>query len=422
MGQRILNKDRYELVWVRNDVEYPLAVSPNTGTNGDAFGRLRTSSPFTLFDSQHRYQENDKWDTAVNAGGASTYVAAESCINLTVPVTSGAYVYRETKRVFPYQPGKSLLAMSSFVFAAAQTNLRQRVGYFSTENGVYLEQDGDTVYFVLRSSVSGSVVNTRVPQSEWNYDKFDGAGLSARNLDLSKAQIVWFDLEWLGVGDVRCGFIVEGRFTLAHTFHSDNINSTTYMTTAVLPLRQEIENTGVIASGATAKQICNTVASEGGYQGFSRRRSVSTGSTPVTLATAGTTYPIIALRLNSTRIDSVVIPANISAAVEQTVNNKLDIVEYHLILNPTSVTGGTWNTHPDNLVQYNTGVTSYVGGAELTSGYLTSATTLDLGDIDNFSFQLGRTIAGVSDVLLIAATPTNDAGKLFLETSWVEIT
>ena len=422
MGQRILDKDRYELVWVRNDAEYPLAVQASTGTNGDAFGRLRTSSPFTLFDSQHRYQENDKWDTAINAGGTSTYVANESCVNLTVPVTSGAYVYRETKRVFPYQPGKSLLAMSSFVFAAAQTNLRQRVGYFGTENGVYLEQDGDTVYFVLRSSVSGSVVNTRIAQSDWNYDKFDGTGLSGRDLDLSKAQIVWFDLEWLGVGDVRCGFIVEGRFSLAHTFHSDNVNSTTYMTTAVLPLRQEIENTGVLSTGATAKQICNTVASEGGYQGFSRQRSVSTGSTPVTLATAGTTYPIMALRLNSTRLDSVVIPANISAAVEQTTNNKLDIVQFHLILNPTSITGGTWSTHPDNLVQYNTGITSYLGGNELLSGYLTSATKLDLGNINDFNFQLGRTITGVSDVLLVAATPTNDSGKLFLETSWVEIT
>lgn len=422
MGQRIFNKDRYELVWVRNDAEYPLAVQASTGTNGDAFGRLRTSSPFTLFDSQHRYQENDKWDTAINAGGTSTYVANESCVNLTVPVTSGAYVYRETKRVFPYQPGKSLLAMSSFVFAAAQTNLRQRVGYFGTENGVYLEQDGDIVYFVLRSSVSGSVVNTRIAQSDWNYDKFDGTGLSGRDLDLSKAQIVWFDLEWLGVGDVRCGFIVEGRFSLAHTFHSDNVNSTTYMTTAVLPLRQEIENTGVLSTGATAKQICNTVASEGGYQGFSRQRSVSTGSTPVTLTTAGTTYPVIALRLNSTRLDSVVIPANINAAVQPTGLNPFDIVEFHLILNPTSVTGGTWSTHPDNLVQYNTGITSYVGGSEVLSGYVTTMTKLDLGDINNFNYQLGRTMTGVSDVLLIAATSTSNNGKLFLETSWVEIT
>lgn len=420
MGQRIINNDRYELEYVRGDVEYPVPVVANTGTSGDAFGRLRTSSPFTIFDSQHRYQENDKWDTALNNGGSKTYVANESCVNLTVPTTSGAYVYRETKRVFPYQPGKSLLVMSSFAFAAPQTNLRQRVGYFGAQNGIYLENDGTATYLVRRSYVTGSVVNTRIAQADWSNDKFDGTGLSGRTLDLSKTQIFWIDIEWLGVGDVRCGFVVDGRMVIAHTFHGDNINATSYMTTAILPLRQEIENTGTIAASATAKQICNTVASEGGYEGFSRRYNISTGSTAVTLTTAGTIYPIMALRLNSTRLDSVVVPSNLNAAVEQTLNNKLDIVQYHVLLNPT-ITGGTWSTHVNNNVQYNTTITSFTGGTEIAGGYLTSSSSLDLGSITDFNFQLGRTLAGVSDVLLIAATPTNDAAKLFLDLAWFEI-
>ena len=211
MGQRIVNSDRYELVYVRGDEQYPLPLVTSTGTSGDAFGRLRTSSPFTIFDSQHRYQENDKWDTALNGGGSKTYSANESAVNLIVPTTYGAYVYRETKRVFPYQPVKSMLVMSSFVFATPQANLRQRVGYFGTQNGIYLEQDGTTTYLVRRSYVTGSVVNTRIAQADWNGDKLDGSGLSGRTLDLSKAQIFCIDIEWLGVGDVRCGLIVDGR-------------------------------------------------------------------------------------------------------------------------------------------------------------------------------------------------------------------
>lgn len=420
MGQRIVNNDRYELEYVRGDVEYPVPVLANTGTSGDAFGRLRTSSPFTIFDSQHRYQENDKWDTALNGGGTKTYVANESAINLTVPTTSGAYVYRETKRVFPYQPGKSMLVMSSFVFATPQANLRQRVGYFSTQNGIYLESDGTTTYIVRRSYITGSVVNTRIAQTDWNGDTFDGTGLSKRTLDLSKTQIFWIDIEWLGVGDVRCGVVVDGRMVIAHTFHGDNVNDTSYMTTAVLPLRQEIENTGTTASSATAKQICNTVASEGGYEGFSRRYNLATGSTAKTLTTAGTIYPILAIRLNSTRLDSVIVPSNINAAVEQTTNNKLDIVQYHVLLN-ASITGGTWSTHFNNNIQYNTTISSFTGGTEISGGYFTSSTSLDLGSITDFNFQLGRTIAGVSDTLLIAATPTNDAAKLFLDLAWFEI-
>jgi hypothetical protein len=420
VGQRIVDNDRYELEYVRGDVEYPVPVLANTGTSGDAFGRLRTSSPFTVFDSQHRYQENDKWDTALNGGGTKTYVANESAINLTVPTTSGAYVYRETKRVFPYQPGKSLLVMSSFAFATPQANLRQRIGYFGTQNGIYLEQDGTTTYIVRRSYVTGSVVNTRVAQADWNGDKLDGTGLSKRTLDLSKTQIFWLDIEWLGVGDVRCGFVVDGRMVIAHTFHGDNVNTTSYMTTAVLPLRQEIENTGTTAASATAKQICNTIASEGGYEGFSRRYNVATGSTAVTLATTGTIYPILAIRLNSTRLDSVIVPSNISAAVEQTISNKLDIVQFHVILNPT-ITGGTWSTHFNNNVQYNTTISSFTGGTEIAGGYLTSSSSLELGSISDFNFQLGRTLAGTSDVLLIAATPTQDAAKLFLDLAWFEI-
>jgi hypothetical protein len=420
VGQRIVNNDRYELEYVRGDVEYPVPVLANTGTSGDAFGRLRTSSPFTVFDSQHRYQENDKWDTALNGGASKTYVANESSINLTVPTTSGAYVYRETKRVFPYQPGKSLLVMTSFAFATAQANLRQRIGYFSAQNGSYLESDGTTTYFVRRSYVTGSVVNTRIAQADWNGDKLDGTGLSGRTLDLAKTQIFWIDIEWLGVGDVRCGFVVDGRMVIAHTFHGDNVNTTSYMTTAVLPLRQEIENTGTTAASATAKQICATVASEGGYEGFSRRYNLSTGSTAVTLATAGTSYPIMAIRLNSTRLDSVIVPSNVSAAVEQTTNNKLDIVQYQVLLNPT-ITGGTWSTHFNNNVQYNTTISSFTGGTEIAGGYLTSSSSLDLGSITDFNFQLGRTISGTSDVLLIAAVPTNDAAKLFLDLAWFEI-
>ena len=420
MGQRIVNSDRYELVYVRGDEQYPLPLVTSTGTSGDAFGRLRTSSPFTIFDSQHRYQENDKWDTALNGGGSKTYSANESAVNLIVPTTSGAYVYRETKRVFPYQPGKSMLVMSSFVFATPQANLRQRVGYFGTQNGIYLEQDGTTTYLVRRSYVTGSVVNTRIAQADWNGDKLDGSGLSGRTLDLSKAQIFWIDIEWLGVGDVRCGLIVDGRMVIAHTFHGDNVNATSYMTTAILPLRQEIENTATTAAPSTAKQICNTVASEGGYEGFSRRYNIATGSTELTLATAGTIYPVLAIRLNSTRLDSVIVPSNISAAVEQTTNNKLDIVQYHVLLNAT-ITGGTWNTHFNNNVQYNTTISSFTGGTEISGGYFTSSTSLDLGNITDFNFQLGRTLAGVSDTLLIAATPTQDAAKLFLDLAWFEI-
>jgi len=394
-------------------------VQPGT-TAGDAFGRLRISQLYTVFDSQHRYQENDKWTTVTGVSGSTTYQVNQSVVDLNVTTLSGDYIYRETKRVFPYQPGKSFLNMSSFVFASGKTNLRQRVGLFGTQNGIFFEQSGTTNYLVLRSYVSGSVNETRVAQSGWNQDTFDGNGPTARVLDPAKANIFWMDIEWLGVGDVRAGFVVDGHMEVAHIFHNDNQNPTSYMTTSVLPLRQEIENLDTTASSSTAKQICATVASEGGYEGFTRRYNIATSTTPKTLTSSGVTYPLVSIRMASGRTDSIIIPANLSIALEQTQNNKPDIIQYRVLLNAT-LSGTSWQTHYNGNVQYDTSSTTVSGGTDVVGGYIVSDGTLSLSDVRDFNFQLGRTQAGVSDVFTVVAAPTISGAKVYTDLSWFEI-
>jgi hypothetical protein len=392
------------------------------GNAVDAFNRLKVSSPFTIFDSQHRYQPNDKWDTALTNGAGIAHQLNESTINLNVTAQSGSKVVRETKRVFPYQPGKSLLAFTTFVFAPLKANLRQRVGYFGVNNGIYLEQS-DAVYLVLRTSVTGSVDDTtyKIAQSNWNGDKFNGTGESGRTLDLTKGNIMWLDIEWLGVGDVRVGFIVDGRPIVAHTFHNDNLRTTTYMTTATLPLRQEIENTGATASTSTAKQICASIISDGGYEGFSRRYNIThNGTTAKALTTAGTLYPIAAIRLPSSRLDSVIVPSNISIAVAPGGNNKPMIVQYRILLNPT-LTGGTWTAHYNGNVEYNVTATGVSAGSDIVGGYISSSGILDISKINDFNFQLGRTLAGVSDTFVLAMSPVEDNTNIYADMSWFEI-
>lgn len=389
----------------------------------DAFGRLKVSQPFTLFDSQHRYQENDKWDTLTTTGGSIEYKANESVVDLKLTTQSGAKVCRETKRVFAYQPGKSLLLLSTFVFAEKKSNLRQRVGYFSTENGIYLEQNGNDVYIVLRTYVNGSTDDTtyKIPQSSWNGDKFDGTGPSGRTIDLTKANILIIDVEWLGVGDVRVGFYVDGRPVTAHTFHNDNVHSTTYMTTACLPLRFEIENLNTTSSSSTAKQICNSVMSEAGYEGFSKRYNITkNGSSGTTLTSAGTQYPMIGIRLNSSRLDSIIVPSNLSAVLEETASNKPDTVLYRILLNPT-ITGGAWTTHYNGNVDYNITASSVSGGTDIIGGYISSSGQLDISSINDFYFQLGRTQAGVSDIFMVTFTPINAGAIVYCDLSWFEI-
>jgi hypothetical protein len=420
----------YEVIKVQTCSGRPLEVTTVSGqtvaftpagtTAADAFGRLRVSQPYTIFDSQHRYQENDKWTTLTGGSATTAFNANESTVSLNVTTASGDYIYRETKRVFPYQPGKSLLVLTSFVFSSGVANRRQRVGYFGTQNGIFFEQSGTTNYLVLRSYVSGSVNETRVAQSGWNADTFNGAGASARTLDPTKGNILWMDIEWLGVGDVRAGFVVDGSMVVAHVFHNENLRNTTYMTTATLPLRQEIENLATTTSSGTARQICNTVASEGGYEGFTRRYNTATSTTPKTLTSSGTTYPLVSIRMASGRTDSVIVPASLSMALEQTQNNKPDIIQYRVVLNPT-LSGANWQTHYNGNVQYDITATGVSGGTDVIGGYIVSDGTLSLSDVRDFNFQLGRTQAGVSDIFTVVAAPTISGAKVYTDLSWFEI-
>ena len=394
----------------------------------DAFNRLKVSQPFTLFDSQNRYQENDKWDSFGVTGGTANYVNNESVVNMTVGVTLGSKMTRETKRVFAYQPGKSLLVVNTFAMNTPKEGLVQRLGYFGLTggatsgtpyNGIYLQQNGLTLSICMASASLNTT--TTVNQSSWNGDKFDGSGESGRTLDVTKANIFWMDIEWLGVGDVRTGFFVDGNPIVAHTFHNDNINTTTYMTTACLPIRYEIFNQTTTASSSTMKQICASVMSEGGYEGFSRRYNISkNGSSATTLTTAGTQYPMIALRMHSNRLDSVIVPANISAVLEQTASNKPDTVQYRVLLNPT-LTGGGWTAHYNGNVEYNIGATAVTGGTDIVGGYISSSGSLDINNITEFNFQLGRTQKGSSDVFCLTFTPINSGAQVYCDLSWFEL-
>jgi len=393
----------------------------------DAFNRLKVANPFTLFDSQNRYQPNDKWDIFGVTGGTYSYSITESAIDLIVGTTAGSKVARETKRVFAYQPGKSLLVNSSFTFNTPKSGLRQRLGYFGITggatsgipyNGIYLEQNGLTLSLNL---VSASLGTTRTAnQADWNGDPFNGTGTSGRTLDVSKANIFWTDIEWLGVGDVRAGFFVDGKPVIAHTFHNDNEFSTAYMTTACLPIRHELENLTGQTGSSQAKQICSSVISDGGYEGFSRQYNISTDADVVRLTTAKTYYPILSIRLNSNRLDSIVVPSALNIV---TISNAT--VHYRIALNGT-FTGGTptWTTHYNGNVDYvvHNGSLGITGYTDILGGYVNSGSIIDLSGLrTSFNFQLGRTQAGVSDVISIIAAGFSPNVDMAADFSWFEI-
>jgi hypothetical protein len=224
--------------------------------------------------------------------------------------------------------------------ATAQTNLIQQVGYFSAQNGVYLQQSGtgsSSASLNVRTYTSGSVVNTSVVQPSWNVDKFDGTGPSGVTLDLTKTQIFFIDIEWLGVGSVRTGFVINGIFYTAHIFNNANVQTLVYMTTAILPLRYYIEATGTVTGTPSLQMICSSVISEGGYEQVGQPYFASKG----TDTTVTTSYvPIVSIRINVTYAGAIVIPAGVNFISTATGTNYYTLA---LVKNAT-LTGATWAT------------------------------------------------------------------------------
>jgi hypothetical protein len=388
----------------------------------DAFGRLRTSSPLTLFDSSHRFADNGLWATATATSGTAVFNSAQGLIDLTVTAASGSSVVRETNRVFSYQPGKSLLVLNTLVLASAKTGLTQRVGYYGVENGYYLEQVGTTVQFVERSSVTGSVVNTPVLQANWNGDKLDGTGASGLTLDLTKAQILWSDFEWLGVGSVRIGFIINGQYIVCHTFHHANLITSTYITTASLPIRYEIFNTAGTSGSSVLKQICSTVISEGGYELRGLQQAVGTPITSAkALATAGTLYPMVSIRLKSTRLDGIAVATAISIIGNTSANYNWQVVA------AGTTTGGSWvSAGANSSVEYNITGTSFAGGRILASGYFTATSntsvSVDILRAALLATQLERNgLTGTAYEFSLILTAGTNNETAFASMDWEEI-
>ena len=388
----------------------------------DAFGRQRVSTPLTLFDSSHRYHDNGLWNTSTASGGAAVFSPNEGLVNLNVNTTSGSEVLRETTKVFSYQPGKSLLVFNTFVMAPAQTNLRQRVGYFGTDNGLYIQLDNYTVSFVERSLVTGIVTESVVNQSAWNVDKMDGTGPSGVVLDLTKAQILFMDIEWLGEGTVRLGFVIDGNFILCHRFNHANYITSTYITTASLPLRYEITNTEVTANPSTLKQVCSTAISEGGYELRGAQQAIGTPITaPTSLAVAGTFYPVVSIKLRAGYLDGVVILTALSIMGVAT-----GIYNWKIVASGIT-TGGAWvPAGVNSSVEYNITGTSFAGGRTLASGFLTSSTqasvSLDILKEALFSFQLERNsfTSTPYEITLIVSASTNTE-LIYASMDWEEV-
>jgi hypothetical protein len=387
----------------------------------DAFGRFRVSQPLTLFESSFEYDLQANWfEPVVANGGAVAHNADTRSAVLTAGTAANSSAMIGTRQWWPYEKGKSQLIKTTFVLGAAVANVTKRVGYFDDANGVYLRQDGDGLALVLRSSTSGTLEETVVPQVDWSADPLNGTGASGITLDPELQQIFVVDAQFLGAGRIRAGFNVDGVTVVAHEFRNANRNPVApYMQTFNLPVRFQVEATGATA-GATFQAICCDVESEGGVG--SPNGHTFAAANPADVATSTTRAHVLSIRpaltYNGITNRQFILPVEITAtAASQTV-----LVE---VFHGSTLTGGTWGTAtPTSAVEVGTGQTISAVGKPVDAFFVTAAgvTRGAASSTVADTFPITLNAAGTAATpLTIAATTLTGNGSVRAAIRWKEI-
>ena len=395
----------------------------------DAFGRLRVSTPFTIFNSKQLYNSGTlDWTFKAINGASASYSERQASSILYVTNTSASKATKQTKNIFYYQPGKSFFTLMTFNFKGGINGIVKRLGYFNDDDGIFLEHNGTDVNFVIRDSVDGFVKETRVSQSNWSIDKLDGSGPSQIVLDLTKTHVFTIDFQWLGVGRVRCGFDIDGRQITAHEFNHANIKEHVYISSPNLPIRYEIENfTGINSS--SMEQICCSVVSEGGFQPVNQSFAIDRGANIFT-TTQGKTVPVISIRPLASKNKTSILPSEIQILTTTDTDFR-----WGLYLNPTF--GGTdhanWTlVNSYSAVEYDISRTQanvLTGGILLKSGYAAGGGGpggQQIGSLLQHIFEigqgLGRDLDGNTDELVLAVeTITAGTANIYGGFAWKEI-
>ena len=322
-----------------------------------------------------------------------------------------------------YEKGKSQLVKITGLFGAAVENVTRQMGYYDYYNGVFLMQTNTAVSIVLRSYITGAVVDTAVAQSSWNIDAMDGSGPSGITLDLQYGVILMIDMQFLGVGRVRVGFDIGGMIYYVHQFvHANATASIPYWQAASMPCGWEIFNTDTSA-GATMSAICMEVESEGGSLAPNHQNFSISNTADVSATTSRTHLLSIrpAQQFNSlpNRISFVVDMSNIVVG--------LNAVLVEILYNST-LTGGSWaavnGTY--SAMEYNSGASLSVAGIVVDAFFASvggvGGKGIQTSDSINNQYPITLDMFGANpDVITIVATALTGTSNCRASINWEEI-
>lgn len=416
-----------------NDLSLAMAYDPygnpvlridDTTKQHTSKNRVKVSTyEITDFATYTNGKDADIWDELITGTGSATYDEYQSMVLLEVGSSAGDSVIRQTKRVQRYIPGRQSEVSMVFRWFPIAAGVRRRLGLFDDLDGMYFEDGGDgEFYVVIRRNTAGGTIENRVAREDWNVDRLDGTGPSGITAVPEAIQQVSIEYEWYGAGQVEFNFIINNNKYPIHQFNHANIIDHTWAASASLPIRVELTNvTGESAGPHYFWQGSHSFSTEGTTTLLGRQKAVASPLTGYTLSAANTFYPVVAIRLKTNALRSVVIPDFYAGATLDNTNVFIRVLE------GTEVTGGTWISYDlESAVEYNLTGTALSGGTILDTVFVNATNQGNIYKLPERGItQLNRrTTTTLGDtastfVIAIAAANANKSGWASL--GWIEV-
>lgn len=230
----------------------------------DAFGKLRVSGATLL--GEYIFSNGTlptQFSGIVRNGGTVTWDNNSRALVLTNTTTNDSHTSWTSNTYHHYFPGSSQLFIGTFALGdTGKSGLMREWGLFDDKNGFFFMQDDGVMGVGIRSNASGSVTSIFVPQEDWNIDRADGTGRSQMVLDVTKDNIYWIDVQWLGAGRVRFGTYYNGQRVVLHEYYHGNNYSLPVSAMGSLPVCVHQMNMTATGSSSEMRAWCMAVWTE----------------------------------------------------------------------------------------------------------------------------------------------------------------
>ena len=367
-------------------------------------------------------KDADIWDELTTGTASATHDEYLGMVKLEVGSDAGDSVIRQTKRVQRYIPGRQGEVSMTMIFGTPTTGVRRRFGLFDELNGFFFEDSGDGTYrCVLRRNTAGGVEEESFARDVWNVDKLDGTGPSGITADPTAIQHMSIEYEWYGAGMIEWNFIIANNKYAIHRIYHGNTHTHTWASKAALPVRIELTNVAGTSGTHTYYQGSHSLSVEGTTELLGRQQSIATPITGRNLGTANTFTPLVAIRLKSDALDSVVIPDEFAACTLDNTDIFIRAIE------DATITGGTWvSFSDDSAVEYNITATGFSNGSIISTAYISSGNMGQIGKFPDRSItQIQRstttTLGDTTGTFLIAVAATGSNKEGWASMGWIEV-